>query len=122
MAINWDTLKTRYLQSNHATQIDSIVLNLTRIQTLANSSSDDQIAQHLVRESQFFIEWTVPTINLTTDITVATELVDLQRQLSHWKLHWEELWANPSDRQQIATQAQEWCQKLSNRPRFSLAS
>jgi hypothetical protein len=122
MAINWDTLKTRYLQSDHATQIDSIVLNLTCIQTLANSSSDAQIAQHLVRESQFFIEWTVPTISLTTNITVATELVDLQRQLSHWKLRWSDLWANPDDRQQIATQAQEWCSRLSDRPRFSLAS
>jgi hypothetical protein len=121
MAINWDILKTRYLQADHATQIDSILLNLTRIQTLANST-DTQVAQHLVRESQFFIEWTVPTIDLTTNMVVATELVDLQRQLSHWKLHGAELWANAADRQQIAAQAQEWCRRLGDLLRFSLAS
>jgi hypothetical protein len=112
MAINWDTLKTRYLQTDRATQIDSIVLNLTRIQTLANSGTDSQVIQHLIRETQFLIEWLVPTIDFTTDITTASELVDLQRQLSHWKLHWAELWENPDDRQQIAAQAQAWCVRL----------
>jgi hypothetical protein len=112
MAINWDTLKQRYLQSDRSAQLESITLNLARIQTLASSTDDGPIAKHLVRESQFFIEWTVPTIDLEKDISIATELVELQRQLSEWKLDWETLWTNADDRIFLATQAQQWCDRL----------
>jgi hypothetical protein len=60
MAINWETLKSHYLQNNQANQLDSLALNLTRLQTFAQSGADEKFAQHLIRESQFFIEWTVP--------------------------------------------------------------
>ena len=67
------------------------------------------MAQHLVGESQFFIEWAVLGINLETDIAFASDLVDLQRLLSRWKLGWAELWANEVKRQEMATLAQQWC-------------
>jgi hypothetical protein len=112
MAINWDILKTQYLQANRTTQLDSLALNLTRIHLLARSGSDESVAQHLVRESQFFIEWAVPNIDLETEIAFATELVDLQRLLSRWKLGWSELWANETQRQEVATLAQQWCDRI----------
>lgn len=112
MAINWDILKAQYLQANRTTQLDSLALNLTRIQLLARSGTDESVAQHLVRESQFFIEWAVPSIDLETDVTFATELVDLQRLLSRWKLSWSELWASESKRQEIARLAQQWCDRI----------
>jgi hypothetical protein len=115
MAINWEILKSHYLQNNQTTQLDSLALNLTRLQTLAQSGTDEQIAQHLIRESQFFIEWTVPHLNLETDIHLATQLVDLQRLLSQWKLSGSELWNNEADRQTIATLAQQWCDYLHHR-------
>jgi hypothetical protein len=111
MAMNWDILKSRYLQGNRAMQLDSLALNLTQIQTLAQNGTDEQIIQHLILESQFFIEWTVPTINLETDLTLATDLVDLQRLLSRWKLN-EALWTNEGDRQTIASLSQHWCDYL----------
>ncbi|ASC69194.1 uncharacterized protein XM38_001200 [Halomicronema hongdechloris C2206] len=110
--MNWDILKTQYLQANRATQLDSLALNLTRIQLLAKSGTDESVAQHLVRESQFFIEWAVPSIDLDSDIAFATELVDLQRLLSRWKLSWSELWGSESQRQEIARLAQQWCVRL----------
>jgi hypothetical protein len=70
------------------------------------------LAQHLVRESQYFIEWAVPTIDLETDMAFATDLVDLQRLLSRWKLSWSELWTNESKRQEIATLAQQWRDRI----------
>ncbi|PSB14759.1 hypothetical protein C7B65_25920 [Phormidesmis priestleyi ULC007] len=51
-----DLLKSRYLQASHSAQWESFALNLTRIQTLAESGTDEQVAKHLVRESQLFIE------------------------------------------------------------------
>ncbi|BAS54297.1 hypothetical protein NIES2135_04500 [Leptolyngbya boryana NIES-2135] len=110
MGINWDALKQRYLQTNRAAQLESITLNLTRIQTLANSGEDGQVARHLVRESQYLIEWTVPTIDLETDFQIATELVDLQRQLSEWKLDWDKIWE--SDRASLGRLAQQWSDRL----------
>jgi hypothetical protein len=112
MAINWDILKAQYLQANQATQLDSLALNLTRIQLLARSGTDESVAQHLVRESQFFIEWAVPGINLETDMGFATDLVDLQRLLSRWKLGWAELWVNEVKRQEMAMLAQQWCDRI----------
>ena len=106
MAIDWDILKAQYLQANQANQMDSLALNITQIQLLARNGTDESVAQHLVRESQFFIEWAVPKIVLETDVTFATELVDLQRLLSRWKLHWPELWVSEAKRQEIATLAQ----------------
>jgi len=115
MAINWDILKAQYLQANWATQLDSLALNLTRIQLLARSGTDELVAQHLVRESQFFIEWAVPSIDLDSDVAFATELVDLQRLLSRWKLSWSELWESESQRQEIAMQSQQWCDRIHRR-------
>ena len=112
MAINWDILKTHYLQANQMTQLDSLILNLTRIQLLAQSGTDESVAHHLVRESQFFIEWAVSGIDLETDVTFATDLLDLQRLLSRWKLSWSEVWAHETNRQEIATLAQQWCHRI----------
>ena len=112
MAINWDLLKVHYLQGDRASQLGSLSLNLMRLQVLVRQGNDDIVAQHFVRESQFFIEWIVPTMNLETDIDSATELLELQRSLSQWKLNWTEPWASQSKREQIATMAQAWCDRL----------
>ncbi|MEO1125532.1 MAG: hypothetical protein AAFW84_22705 [Cyanobacteria bacterium J06635_15] len=115
MAINWDILKSQYLQANRIAQLDSLALNLTRIQLLARSGTDGSVAQHLIRESQFFIEWTVPSIDLEDDLAFATQLVDLQRLLSKWKLNWADLWGNENNRQEMAMLAQQWCDHLQGR-------
>jgi len=112
MAMNWEILKTRYLQTSRASQMDSLSLNLTRLQTLAANGIESSVAHHLVRESQFFIEWTVSGINLETEMPLATELLSLQRQLSQWKLSWPALWESEGERQKIAISAQTWCEHL----------
>jgi hypothetical protein len=43
---------------------------------------------------------------------LAEELVALQRVLSGWKLDWAALWANTSDRAQMAIEVQGWCDRL----------
>lgn len=115
MAMNWDLLKQLYLKNNQASQLYSLALNLTRIQTLAQNGVDRAVAKHLVRESQFFIEWTVPTLDLDVEIDFATELVDLQRLLSRWKLRWDEQWEEEPKRLAIVEDLQPWCDLLQNR-------
>lgn len=112
MAVNWDLLKQLYLKSNQASQFHSLALNLARIQTLTQDGIDGTIAKHLIRESQFFIEWTVPTLDLETEIDFATDLVDLQRLLGRWKLHWEEYWDNDQKRLVMIESLKHWCDRL----------
>lgn len=113
MAMNWDILKARFLQTETVEQLHSLALNLTRLQTLASSNTDAEIANHYLRESQFFIEWVVPTLDLNADLELATQLVDLQRQLSRWKLGLQECWATEQSRQQLSQTAGDWSQRLS---------
>ncbi|MEL6351057.1 MAG: hypothetical protein AAFR58_04775 [Cyanobacteria bacterium J06627_28] len=112
MAINWDILKHRYLQTSRSSQMDSLSLNLIRLQALATGESGESMAHHLLRESQFFIEWSVSDMDLETDMPLATELISLQRQLSRWKLGWPQLWSSDLNRQQVAVVAQQWCDQL----------
>ena len=121
MAIDWDILKAHFLQMQLSEQIQSLTLNLARLQTLANSHADtaiasqaiEKIAQHHLRESQHFIEWIVPTLDLVTHPELATQLIDLQRQLSRWKLDLRSHWATEQTRQQLAQAALDWSQRLS---------
>ena len=123
MAMNWDLLKQLYLKNNQASQLYSLALNLARIQTLAQNGVDRAAAKHLIRESQFFIEWSVPTLDLEVEIDFATELVDLQRLLSRWKLHWEEQWDDEPKRLSLVKDLQPWCDLLQQRyDRLTLAA
>lgn len=112
MAMNWEKLKARYEAVSPLAQIDSLGMNLIRLQTLAESGQEESVAQHLVRESQFFIEWTVPGLNFESQMGLVQELLSLQRLLSRWKLNWSELWSNPIERQKIAETAQHWYEHL----------
>jgi hypothetical protein len=112
MAVNLDSLKTQYLQHDVSTQLGRLVENLAQIKALAQAGTEEQRAQDLIRESQFFVEWIVPNLNLDTSLELATELVELQRQLSRWKLHWSVLWSSPDDRLQVAVHVQEWSDRL----------
>ncbi len=113
MGINWDRLKALHLQGDRASQLNSLYFNLARLQVLATGHTDEPVALHLIRESQCFIEWIVPTLDLETDdISVATSLVDLQRQLSRWKLEWGKCWSEKEARENLVTQAAQWCDFL----------
>ncbi len=112
MAVNLDVLKTQYLQQDSSAQLGRLVENLMQIKVLVQAGTEEQLAQDLIRESQFFIEWLVSHLNLETNLELATELVELQRQLSQWKLHWSTLWLSSSDRLQIAKSVQEWSDRL----------
>lgn len=99
-------------ERDRASQIESLALNLMRLHLFTHQGSDDRVAQHLLRESQFFVEWIVPTLNLETDLNAATELIELQRLLSKWKLNWSAIWSDEVNRQKVAILAQQWGDRL----------
>lgn len=108
MTRDWNATKTRYLQFDSSHQLGHLASNLARLRSFCNDPLYQEAALSVIEESQHFIEWTVPSM----DLDVAAELVDLQRQLSNWKQHWSALWSNKGDRIQVAEQAQGWCDRL----------
>ena len=112
MGVNWDILKKRFLQADQTAQLESLALNLTRIQFFADSVTGESFVEHLIRESQFFIEWIVPGIDLETGLDQAVELADLQRLLSRWKLNCSDWWGDEQKRQEVARLSQEWCDRI----------
>ena len=113
MAITeWNILKDRFLRTDQNTRLKSLALNLARLQLVAHGGTDEAVARHLIRESQLLIEWTVPRLNLETDTALATDLVNLQRSLSRWKLDDSDWWRSEAKRQELSLLAQEWGDRL----------
>ena len=102
MAINWDILKAHYLQTNWVTQLDSLALNLMRIQVPAHSGTDESVEITSLERVNSSLSGLRPGSSWRLNLTFATELLELQRLFSQWKLSWSELWANESKRQEIA--------------------
>ena len=69
-----------YLQSDISQQLNSLADRLDRIATICNNADDLSSALELVRESQYFIEWTAPNLSIDD----ATTLVNLGRILAAW--------------------------------------
>jgi hypothetical protein len=107
-------MQPKCFQRVTSAQFSQLAANLTQIKTLTQAGVEEQAAQDLIRESQIFIEWVVHNLDLETNLVLSTELVELQRQLSRWKLHWSVLWSNPQERSQIAQCVQEWSDRLHN--------
>ncbi len=122
MGVDWEILKHEFIQADQSTQLDSLALNLKRIQMLVSGGKDKSVVDHLVRESQFFIEWSVSTLDLDTNLDCAVELADLQRLLSRWKL--SDWWGEDLKRKDVAGLAEAWRYRVANRahPQISTTS
>ncbi|MGP1387421.1 MAG: hypothetical protein ACTS2F_27925 [Thainema sp.] len=112
MSKHWEILQAHYLQASRVTQLDNLALSLAQIQLSAQSGTDESAIQHLIQESQSFVEWVVDSLDLEADIVFATELTDLQALLSQWALSWSELWPDENEREEIAVLAQQWCDRI----------
>jgi hypothetical protein len=102
--VDWEQLKTRYQQADVPTQLGALASNLSRIYSLSLRGEQADVVVHLIRESQFLIEWTAPSL----DIDLASELVELQRLLGSWYYHWDEVWTILEQRNQVIERSQNW--------------
>ncbi len=91
----------RFQQNDIPTRLSFLANNLAQIQSLMIYGADaDQIAS-LMRESLYFIEWTVPHY-LQMDVDRAAELVDVGRILAQWRFNWEKIWTDSEARAEVA--------------------
>lgn len=105
---DWNSLRERYLSDATPTGMGGIAANLSRIKTLTKKAISRKTVEYLIQESKYFMEWVVRDL----EIEVAVELVEMQRQLVHWQMHWAEIWENPEERQKVADRSQLWADRI----------
>jgi hypothetical protein len=101
-------LRERYLSDPVSIRLGGIAANLARIGTFSDNPAHGDAVCRLVRESEFFIEWTaadVPRDHLA-------DLADLQRTLAVWHYSWPRPWSDQSARERLAAQAGQWSQRV----------
>jgi hypothetical protein len=97
-------LRQTYIQADTSQQLDCLADRLDRIATICNGSDDLSSVIELIRESQYFIEWTAPNLSIDD----AAELVDLGRLLAEWKFRWIEISSNPVSVLNVGNLARSW--------------
>jgi hypothetical protein len=117
---NWEATKISYLKSDRPHQLGNLASSLARVRTNIRVGDEvgGQVAIAVIEECQHFTEWTIMTLNTMqdeSDLMLAQELLTLGRQLTRWKLHWQDLWQDLAKRLEIATVAEQWSQTMLER-------
>ncbi|NET17385.1 MAG: hypothetical protein F6K08_33495 [Okeania sp. SIO1H6] len=107
---NWKRMKERYLRDKIPTRLGNLASNLARIKSHCQSTANQELVENLLKESEFFIEWTAPD----TEVEVAAELVDLQVTLARWQYNWVSIWNDSELRSEVSHKANIWSERLLN--------
>jgi hypothetical protein len=105
---SWSGLRERYLSDPVSVRLGGIAANLARIRRFSGNPAHAAAVCRLVRESEFFIEWTA--VDVPRDHLAA--LADLQRTLAVWHCSCPRAWADQSAREHLAAQAGQWSEKV----------
>jgi hypothetical protein len=96
--------REKYMRQPMPRRLGNLASNLNRIATYSDGSFSKESIFELVRESQYFAEWTAEGASLE----LTQSIVDMQRQLAKWKLHWDEVWQDENRKSQMQKQAKAW--------------
>ena len=93
--------KEHFQQDNISTRLSHLAAHLTQIQSLTlNKGEENEIVSYM-RQSLYFIEWTVPEL-AEIDIDKAAFLVDLGRTVTRWQHNWNKIHKSSDSRTEIA--------------------
>jgi hypothetical protein len=108
---NWAAIRERYLRDSLPIRLGGLAANLLRIKSFSDHPDHRDVAESLLDESKFFIEWAAPE----TEIDLQVELVALQLQLACWQRSWQDIWADSLQRAAVAEQARTWSERILKR-------
>ncbi len=100
--------RERYLRDPLPVRLGNLASNLARISSFAHHAAMGEAAGKVFDESRLFIEWTVED----ADPSQQVELNELHGLLSRWHLALTEIWNDAERRNDVATQAGAWSQKI----------
>ncbi len=61
---NWSVQQTHFVQDDIPTRLRTLGTHLAKIQSFSIDSTDYNLVINLIRESQYFIEWTAPEMDI----------------------------------------------------------
>jgi hypothetical protein len=105
---DWSVIRERYLRDATPIRLGGIAANLGRVKSFSQHDANQTAVAGLLEESKYFIEWSAGD----ADIDTASELVELQIQLSLWQSKWDAIWHDRTQRNQVATTSGEWSRRV----------
>ncbi|MEA5605923.1 hypothetical protein [Nostoc sp. UHCC 0252] len=104
---NLDEKQARFQGENTSHRLGHIASNLARLRTFCDTAYPEAV-KSVADETMCFIEWTAAEI----ESEYAEELVNIQIQLARWKLKFDSLWSNKSERKNMSEQASTWSARV----------
>jgi hypothetical protein len=101
-----------FVQDDVTIRLHHLAAHLEQIQSLWTGVSSQELMLTLVKESRYFLEWTVPDMVKADDIDRACELVDLGRMLTRWLFHWENIWSDAEQKQSASLETSYWLHRV----------
>lgn len=108
MTAKLEQRRASYLRQPMPRRLGNLASNLNRIATYSIGSFSKEGIFELIRESQHFAEWTAADAPLELTLN----LVEMQRQLARWKVHWDTTWDDPAQKSRMQADAKAWSDKL----------
>ncbi|MEB3882806.1 hypothetical protein [Lyngbya sp. CCY1209] len=105
---DYSSLKDRYLRDALPIRLGNLASNLARIKSRLSTVAHSDIADDLLRESQFFIEWTAAD----ADADVAAQLAALQVELARWRLRLGRAGDDADERRRISEASGIWSERV----------
>ena len=102
-------LRDRYLRDPFERQIGNLASDFSRLEWLCNHSEDPINCDDLLREIEYFTEWSVEGEG---PLQTKETLVDLQVRVAMWRRIWPRLGSQSQFRNAVAREAHAWSQKL----------
>ncbi|NDJ25942.1 hypothetical protein GS682_31045 [Nostoc sp. B(2019)] len=104
---NLDKKQVHFQSENTSIRLGHIASNLARIRTFCNSAYKEAV-ESVTDETICFIEWTAAQI----EPEYAEELVNIQVQLARWRLTFDSIWSDDSERRNMKEQASAWSERV----------
>ncbi|OYD89138.1 hypothetical protein CDG77_20040 [Nostoc sp. 'Peltigera membranacea cyanobiont' 213] len=101
-----------FVQDDVPTRLHHLAAHVEQIQSSWTQGSSQELMLTLVKESRYFIEWTVPDMVKADDIDRACELVDLGRMLTQWLFHWDNIWSDAEQKQSASLETSYWLRRV----------
>ncbi|MDZ8068538.1 MAG: hypothetical protein RMY64_23390 [Nostoc sp. DedQUE08] len=106
---NLDEKQAQFQGENTSHRLGHIASNLARLRTFCNSAYKEAV-ESVIDETICFIEWTAAEI----EPEYAEELVNIEVQLARWRLTFNSIWSEESERKNMSEQASTWSERVLN--------
>jgi hypothetical protein len=104
-------IRDRFLKDALPLRLGGLAADLARIASFLKNPKSDSTVANLLEESRYFIEWSTPAL-LPDRVEDAARLVEIQRELTHWRRVWNVAQHDPASRARFAEQARAWSDEI----------